>query len=86
MFESLDFRPGVVKWNSYNLSPEDMTDIKWLDEDMFMVEYPEGYLIDVGWYGRSLTLNGVFYYIYYQEHRMEQPSIQRRISVSNRIV
>ncbi|WP_336771467.1 hypothetical protein [Paenibacillus sp. MMO-58] len=60
MFENFDFRPGVVKFNSYKLSPEDMTDIKWLSEDMFMVEYPNGYLVDVGWYGRFSTLDGVF--------------------------
>lgn len=60
MFENYNFKPGIVTYNPYKLSPEDMTDINYLSEDMLQVEYPFGYLIDVGWYGRFSTLNGVF--------------------------
>ena len=60
MFEAYDFKPGVVTYNPYKLSPEDITDISFLTEDMLQVEYPNGYLIDVGWYGESFTLKGVF--------------------------
>lgn len=60
MFEGMDFKPGIVTYNPYKLSPEDITDIEWLNEDMFQVEYFNDYLIDVGWYGKSSTLNGLF--------------------------
>jgi hypothetical protein len=60
VFENYNFKPAIVTYNPYKLSPEDMTDIKFLSEDMLQVEYPNSYLIDVGWYGRYSTLNGVF--------------------------
>ncbi|WP_340025936.1 hypothetical protein MHI24_12450 [Paenibacillus sp. FSL K6-1096] len=73
MFEGFDFRPGTVKWNSYKLSPDDMTDIRWLSEDMFMVEYPKGYLIDVGWYGGCFTLNGLFIIYIIKDTKWDNP-------------
>lgn len=38
MFEEFNFNPGIVKYNPYNLSPNDMTDIKWLSEDLLQVD------------------------------------------------
>lgn len=60
LFEGYEFQPGVVTYNPYMLNPDDISDIEWLNEDMFQVDYPMGYLLDVGWYGKSCTLNGVF--------------------------
>ena len=60
MFENYDFKPGYVTYNPYKLSPNDMTDLKYLSEDMLQVEYPNSYILDVGWYGKFQTLNGVF--------------------------
>lgn len=48
MFENFDFKPGIVTYNPYKLSPNDMTDIKWLSEDMLQVKYPNNYILDVG--------------------------------------
>ncbi|WP_020616487.1 hypothetical protein [Paenibacillus daejeonensis] len=73
MFEAYDFEPGVVTYNPYKLSPEDMTDIKFLTEDMLQVEYPNGYIIDVGWYGESFTLKGVFHILIIKDFKWEKP-------------
>lgn len=73
MFENFDFNPGIVKYNPYKLSPDDMTDIKWLSEDMLQVEYPNNYILDVGWYGKSFTLNGVFIIYIIKNFKWESP-------------
>lgn len=38
MFEEFEFNPGTVTYNPSKLSPNDMTDIKWLSE-VFKQEY-----------------------------------------------
>ena len=73
MFEQYDFNPGIVKYNPYKLSPEDMTDIKWLSEDMLQVEFPNNYLLDMGWYGKSFTLHGVFIIYIIKDFRWDNP-------------
>ncbi|MDQ0060021.1 hypothetical protein [Paenibacillus harenae] len=73
MFENFKFKPGIVTYNPYKLSPDDMTDIRCLSEDMFQVEYPNGYLIDVGWYGKFLTLNGVFIIYILKDTKWDKP-------------
>lgn len=50
MFEKLDYGPGRVSFSSNDL---------W-EEDILQVDYPEGYLLDLGWYGES---NGFIVYI-----------------------
>lgn len=77
IFEYYDFYPGVVRYNPYRLSPDDMTDIKWLNEDMLQVEYPENYLIDVGWYGSSETLKGVFKICIIKDCNWDKPIFQQ---------
>jgi hypothetical protein len=52
MFKQLDFSPGIVVFDDFNLNvdlplDEDNDDLK---EDMFQVEYPNDYIIDLGWY------------------------------------
>lgn len=73
MFENYSFDPGTVTYNPYRLSPDDMTDIKWLSEDMLQVHYPENYVLDVGWYGRAATLKGVFRIYIVQDGKWEVP-------------
>jgi hypothetical protein len=77
LFENYDFEPGIVKYNSYKLSPDDMTDIKWLNEDLMLVEYPGNYLLDVGWYGRAMTLNGVFIIYIIKDCKWDNPVYRR---------
>lgn len=73
MFENYNFEPGVVTYNPYNLNPGDMSDIEWLNEDMVQIEYPNGYLLDVGWYGKSFTLNGVFVICIVKDYKWSKP-------------
>ncbi|RED66125.1 hypothetical protein [Cohnella lupini] len=73
MFENFNFKPGTVTYNPYKLSPDEMTDIKWLTEDMLQVKYPNNYIIDVGWYGKSFTLNGVFIIYIIKDQKWDNP-------------
>ncbi|WP_145035821.1 hypothetical protein [Paenibacillus sp. Y412MC10] len=73
LFEDINFKPGVVTYNPYKLSPNDMTDIKWLNEDMLQVAYPMEYTLDVGWYSKSFTLKGIFRICIVKEHRWDSP-------------
>lgn len=50
MFEGFNFEPGRITYDSYTYSPTDQTDLEWINEDLFQVEYPKNYLLDVGWY------------------------------------
>jgi len=50
MFESYDFKPGIVTYNPFKLSPFDSTDQDWINEDLVQVSYSQGYVLDVGWY------------------------------------
>lgn len=52
MFEKFSFSPGTITYNDFDIDPrlpinEDNDALK---EDMFQVEYPNNYIIDVGWY------------------------------------
>ncbi|MEW9702965.1 hypothetical protein [Paenibacillus sp. SI8] len=52
MFESIDFSPGIINFNQYQVNEktnlnEENDD---LQEDMFLVVFPNNYAIDVGWY------------------------------------
>lgn len=52
MFEHLDFLPGKIIFNGYDISSDEPIDEDndSLAEDMFQVVYPDNYVIDVGWY------------------------------------
>lgn len=50
MFESYNFKPGIVTYNPFTLSPFDSTDQDWINEDLVQVNYPNGHVRDVGWY------------------------------------
>ncbi|WP_106767636.1 hypothetical protein [Paenibacillus faecalis] len=83
MVENYNFQPGVVTYNPYNLNPDDLSDLKWLNEDMVQVEYPNGYLLDVGWYGKAFTLNGVFMICIVKDYKWDNPVfIQKYRSVT----
>lgn len=52
MFEKIDFSPGVISYNDFNIDPNVPFDEEndSLKEDMFQVEDPYNYTIDMGWY------------------------------------
>ncbi|MCU1791226.1 hypothetical protein CUU54_20560 [Pectobacterium polaris] len=43
-----------------------------LKEDMLQVEFPRGYLLDIGW-RPSFELNGKFYAVLIKDHDWEKP-------------
>lgn len=43
MFEDIDFKSGEIRFSSENIN----------DEDILQVEYPDNYILDLGWYGKS---------------------------------
>lgn len=52
MFDKIDFSPGQITFNDFNIDiykPLDLDDDN-LKEDMFKVSYPNHYILDVGWY------------------------------------
>jgi len=73
MFENYNFNPGIVSYNPYKLSPDDITDINWLGEDMVQVRYENGFILDVGWYGKTFTLDGVFIINIIKDYKWDKP-------------
>ncbi|PZD93130.1 hypothetical protein DNH61_24675 [Paenibacillus sambharensis] len=73
MFENFEFKPGKITYNPYKLSPEDLTDLEWVTEDMVQIEYPNSYILDVGWYGDASKGNGKFVVYIIKEKNWEQP-------------
>ena len=43
-----------------------------LKEDMLQVEFPKGYILDVGW-RPSFEINGEFYAVLIKDHNWEKP-------------
>ena len=44
MFNHIDFKSGTIKF---------LDNSEYLKEDLLQVEYPNGFIIDVGWYGEK---------------------------------
>lgn len=56
---NIDFKSGIVSYDDFDVDPlvpyeKQLTS---LDEDMLQVEYPQGYVLDIGWYH---DVNGKF--------------------------
>lgn len=45
MFSDIDFLSGVIRFECYGL-----------EEDMLQVDYPNNYVLDVGWYGDKFII------------------------------
>lgn len=52
MFENVNFEPGRVVYNDFNLNLNASLEsqINSLKEDLFQINYSDEYIIDVGWY------------------------------------
>lgn len=61
MFKDLDFTPGIVIYNDFDINPKiPLRKQKFsLKEDMLQVNYGDLYLIDIGW-GPEFNPNGKF--------------------------
>lgn len=81
MFEKLDFGRGVITYNDFHIETElsfkEEDDL--LKEDMFQVEYPNNYVIDVGWY------SGVKKFIIFiiKDYNWEEPILKNFYSNLN---
>lgn len=52
VFEEISFYPGNVTYEDFNIDlnkPLDYED-DGLKEDMFKVQYPDNFILDIGWY------------------------------------
>ncbi|MBP2114950.1 hypothetical protein [Paenibacillus silagei] len=61
MFEKISFYPGKVTYDDFDIDinkPLDFDD-DGLKEDMFKVNYPDNFILDIGWY------NGINKFIIY---------------------
>lgn len=60
MFKKLDFSPGKVEHDSFDINYElPLVDqIDWLTEDLFQVNYDDKYMLDIGWYSSFPSLGG----------------------------
>lgn len=76
MFEEIDFYPGNVTYEDFNIDiskPLDYDD-DGLKEDMFKVQYPYNYILDIGWY------DGVHKFIIYviKDFDWDNPVIRKQ--------
>ncbi|MBY0014089.1 MULTISPECIES: hypothetical protein [Paenibacillus] len=83
MFEGFDFEFGRITYNTYKLSPTDQTDLEWISEDMFQVEYPNGYVLDVGWYGGFDE--GIFIIFIIKDCQWSEPLLRREYKDVNKL-
>lgn len=62
LFEDIRFEPNVSVYNELDLNPDISINeqIHNLKEDLYQVEYPNGYIIDIGFYP-EFKLNGRFW-------------------------
>lgn len=61
VFSADDFRPGEVRWNSFDLDPERSLEEQLDDftQDLVLVEFPNGCVLDIEW-SASPTVKGRF--------------------------
>lgn len=61
MFKELDFKPGKITYDDFNIKPDIpfKEQIYSLKEDLFQVSYDDKYTIDIGW-SPDFEVNGKF--------------------------
>ncbi|MDQ2088142.1 hypothetical protein RBH29_17085 [Herbivorax sp. ANBcel31] len=74
MFENLDFTPGKVVYNDFDINHEIplSEQIYSLKEDLFQVNYNNKYVIDIGWYPEFKTI-GEFNIVIIKDFDWENP-------------
>ena len=73
MFDEINYKLGKVLFVD--------NDFKYLREDMLQVEYPDGIILDVGWYGKK---KGFIIYVI-KNNDWENPVIESRVSDIGRL-
>ena len=73
-FKSIDYHSGHITSAEEDLTSEDPVEqqIDILREDLMQVEYPDNYVIDVGW-DPSFDLNGTFRILVIKDGDWENP-------------
>ncbi|TYQ15358.1 UNVERIFIED_CONTAM: hypothetical protein Cloal_1801 [Acetivibrio alkalicellulosi] len=74
MFEDLDFTPGNVVYNDFDINDKMplSKQIYSLKEDLFQVNYNNKYIIDVGWYP-EFNKSGKFNIVIIKDCNWEKP-------------
>ncbi len=68
------FYPGKIEYNNFNIdfNRNLETQIDELNEDLVQVIYPQGYLLDIGWYP-ELDINGKIIIQLIKDYEWEYP-------------
>lgn len=74
MTPNLDLKNGKVVFDDFNLPTEEALEshADKLKEDMLQVEFPDGYLLDIGW-RPSFDLRGSFFCSSREKFRLGKP-------------
>lgn len=81
MFKKLDFSPGEVEHDSFDINYElPLVDqIDWLTEHLFQVNYDDEYILDIGWYS-SLSSPGKFRIAVVKDFNWSNPIFSKECS------
>jgi hypothetical protein len=79
MFEEIEFGSGRVVLDDCEISIDKplKEQLDFLKEDLFQIEYSEGYIIDVGWYP-SFEAEGNFRIVVVSEYNWEKPLYMKK--------
>lgn len=74
MFNKINFFPGTVTYNEFNIDPHLAFEKQELsfNEDLFQVSYEGKYTIDIGWYP-AMKKNGNFKIVIIKNFNWEHP-------------
>lgn len=90
MFENMNFEPGKVVYNDFDVNPKVQLEsqVDSLKEDLFQVNYSDQYIIDVGWYP-EFDEDGSFRICIIKDFNWEAPLFEKRcrdISTLNQLM
>ncbi len=79
MFEEIEFGSGKVVFDDFEISLDKplREQLDLLKEDLFQIEYSEGYIIDIGWYP-SFEEKGNFRIVVISEYDWDKPIFMKK--------
>ncbi|MCS7464401.1 hypothetical protein N0M98_30330 [Paenibacillus doosanensis] len=80
MFSNIDFNGGIVVVNDLDFDPTRSYEEQiWsFKQDILQVRYPNGYILDVGWYPEFCLDEGSFKIIIVQEYEWLNPIYEKQ--------
>ncbi|MCX6708490.1 MAG: hypothetical protein NTW67_02470 [Candidatus Woesearchaeota archaeon] len=89
MFEKINFGPGKVFNNDLKGISVNTSNKEWLKkvcdtQDLFMVDYPEGYVIHVGWFYKSKPENGRFTVSFFKSRNLIKENYNNNLMIKKK--